>query len=1058
MGCPQDPIPTRLSQSVGGNEREVGWAFINIQGMRSKQEELKELMTGQKLGLLGLAETWLWPGEDVSIGGYKWVGVAREGQVGRGGVGMLISDAYSVVEEDVGLLGKGLESVWARVSGEGIKDTLVGVVYISPHTRGEMLAGKGDQLADIVLEKQQEGLEVVVMGDFNAHFDGSHLALDARASLVESLSRVANLSVMNWQAGVVGKWTWGCESRQSVLDYVLVSGWWEDRISRFSIDDEGFFEIGSDHNLLLWHIVVGERKGVNGRDKMRRKCRGEWKWRVGGKVDWDRYRERVEETMDSFAKDMVSEPESGWTAEGRYKVFQSYLNEAASKSLGKHFCGSSGKGKKGWWDVEVKQAIKLRREASRVHRFYKKLSADFPGVITQDVVKVKWENYLRLKQAAKELVKQKMEKERAQILDEMRKTGGYNSRFFWRRAKVKKGKGLTKLKDDSGVVITEEDEVANMAGLHFETLGSGEWVDSGEVGEELEDSTFVADQLDEDVAAGLDRKLSYEEVVKAIRGMKRGKGVGGDKISSEMLVNGGDMLWGNLHALLQTCWEEEFIPAEWTEGIIVPLHKEGDEYDIGNYRGITLGSHIGKVFCSIMKERLCQAVEGDIIGEAQGGFRKNRQTVDHLFVVSGIAQLRRIEGKKTWMAFLDLKKAYDSVWREGLWEKLEAYGIKGKFLRLCKKLYASVSARVRVGQTLSDTFRVRCGLRQGCVLSPCLFSLFIMDLAGELESRGLGVRVKGQWMGSCFFADDIVLLASSAGELQAMLDVAAAYASRWHLRFNPKKCGVLIVGQKKRDRKWRLGKDKIKEVDEYKYLGVWLNRQATSHNHVKHICEKASTLHGLGRKAKFWRGTEDIEAGLVMWDAVCNSKLNYGSEVWACGSRSDESRLEQVQERGGRVILGVSWRFPGVVVRGDLGWVKLRTDRHIKALGFAGRLRGMGKLRWPKIVGEALANKRGKGSWVDYIRSLMDSYRIQEEWAKEEWSEKQWKRLVHRTVREVAGIEWRQEVLNRGDVGSYGDRHEQLSRAEYLRGFRKGNEVREKIKERCEWGQHWEGI
>ena len=57
-------------------------------------------------------------------------------------------------------------------------------------------------------------------------------------------------------------------------------------------------------------------------------------------------------------------------------------------------------------------------------------------------------------------------------MDEMRKTGGYNSRFFWRRAKVKKGKGLTKLKDDSGVVITEEDEVANMAGLHFETLGT----------------------------------------------------------------------------------------------------------------------------------------------------------------------------------------------------------------------------------------------------------------------------------------------------------------------------------------------------------------------------------------------------------------------------------------------------------------------------------------------------------------------------------------------------------------------------------------------------------
>ena len=122
------------------------------------------------------------------------------------------------------------------------------------------------------------------------------------------------------------------------------------------------------------------------------------------------------------------------------------------------------------------------------------------------------------------------------------------------------------------------------------------------------------------------------------------------------------MLWGNLHALLVTCWEEEFIPEECTEGTMVPLFKEGDECDGGNYRGITL-SHIGKVLCSIMKERLYRAVEGVVIGEAQGGFRKKRQTVDHLFVVNGVVQLRHIEGKKTWMAFLDLRKAYDSVWR-----------------------------------------------------------------------------------------------------------------------------------------------------------------------------------------------------------------------------------------------------------------------------------------------------------------------------------------------------------------------------------------------------------
>ena len=73
-----------------------------------------------------------------------------------------------------------------------------------------------------------------------------------------------------------------------------------------------------------------------------------------------------------------------------------------------------------------------------------------------------------------------------------------------------------------------------------------------------------------------------------------------------------------------------------------------------------------------------------------------------------------------------------------------------------------------------------------------------------------------------------------------MLDVAAEFASRWCLKFNPKKCGVLVVGQKKQQRRWRLGKDKIVVVDEYKYLGVWINRQANGDTHVKHLHEKAA--------------------------------------------------------------------------------------------------------------------------------------------------------------------------------------------------------------------------
>ena len=108
----------------------------------------------------------------------------------------------------------------------------------------------------------------------------------------------------------------------------------------------------------------------------------------------------------------------------------------------------------------------------------------------------------------------------------------------------------------------------------------------------------------------------------------------------------------NIHRVLQSCWKEEYIPKEWMEGVVVPMHKEGDVTQISNDREVTLGRHFGKLFGQILKRRLTTVVEREgILGEAQGCFGKTRQTVDQLIVPKSIIQLRRSQGKKTWLAF-----------------------------------------------------------------------------------------------------------------------------------------------------------------------------------------------------------------------------------------------------------------------------------------------------------------------------------------------------------------------------------------------------------------------
>lgn len=91
--------------------------------------------------------------------------------------------------------------------------------------------------------------------------------------------------------------------------------------------------------------------------------------------------------------------------------------------------------------------------------------------------------------------------------------------------------------------------------------------------------------------------LEYEEVREPLKMLKCGKRVGGDRFGSGMLERGGEILWHSLREPLECCLSEEYIPREWTKGIIVPQQKGGDETERKAYKGAMLGSHIGKLFC-----------------------------------------------------------------------------------------------------------------------------------------------------------------------------------------------------------------------------------------------------------------------------------------------------------------------------------------------------------------------------------------------------------------------------------------------------------------------------
>ena len=165
-------------------------------------------------------------------------------------------------------------------------------------------------------------------------------------------------------------------------------------------------------------------------------------------------------------------------------------------------------------------------------------------------------------------------------------------------------------------------------------------------------------------------------------------------------------------------------PAEWKDGIIVSLYKgKGPNNECGSYRPISLLSVPGKVFSHVILQRI-QPLLQMTQRPQQSGFTAGRSTIDAILAVRLLPELHRQFNRPLYVAFVDIKSAFDSVDRNALWKALRARGIPGILLNLTEDLHTH-TAKVRIGNKFSRHFSTTSGVRQGCVLAPALFLVAI---------------------------------------------------------------------------------------------------------------------------------------------------------------------------------------------------------------------------------------------------------------------------------------------------------------------------------------------
>lgn len=451
-------------------------------------------------------------------------------------------------------------------------------------------------------------------------------------------------------------------------------------------------------------------------------------------------------------------------------------------------------------------------------------------------------------------------------------------------------------------------------------------------------------------ASALNTDVTEAEVAASVRRLKRGKAVGSDGLCAEVLKEGGPAMLQCLHELIRLVWLGGEVPMDWLRGIVVPLHKDGDKRQPLNYRPITLLSIVGKVYTSVLCARLTDWAESQgIIVQEQGGFRPKRGCPEQVFALTELIKLRRMAELNTYACFIDIKKAYDTVWHDGLKAKLLKYGIHGRmFVAICS-LYEACESSVNLGATLGYTafFPVETGVRQGCVLSPILYSLFINDLAlqlKQLEAEGIGVPLGTGRLCILLYADDIVLLGESPEQLRRLMASLSDYTTQWRFAVNHAKCGLMRFGPTGTaplpDVRLTIGRDAVPWVTCYKYLGVELHsdRSKPFSQFKRRILASATRAGHMVGGMGMYSGKLSVPLGDQVYCAMVRPLLEYCSEVW---STVRFPAAERVQSAMGKRILACPLRTSSEAVRGELGWMSMEARYQQARVCFWGKLTQM---------------------------------------------------------------------------------------------------------------------
>ena len=452
-------------------------------------------------------------------------------------------------------------------------------------------------------------------------------------------------------------------------------------------------------------------------------------------------------------------------------------------------------------------------------------------------------------------------------------------------------KGTTRstvIKDRNGNILTDRNEVLERWREYVEELYSDQRGEKPDFG---------------DIEPG--PPILKGEVQKVVKNMKWRKSEGSDGVVVEMVEAAGDFAIDKITKLTNAIYSTGIVPQNMKESEFIVIPKKNGAVDCSKHRTISIMSQLAKILLKVLDERLKRKVE-EGVDKAQFGFRKGCGTRNATFMLRTVIERAVEKQKDLYMCFIDFEKAFDTVRHEMLMERLRQIGVDAADLRVITNLYWGQRALVRIGDDRSGWTEIQRGVRQGCVLSPDLFSLYSQAVMDELVDME-GIRIGGININNIRYADDTVLIADTEEKLQRLVDSLNEGCERYGLKINIGKTEVM--GLTKRPEQLpvsiSLRGDTLNQVSSFKYLGSLVSEDGKCDPDIRVRIGMAKTAFGQLRKILTSLAI-NIRTRVRVLKAYVWSVLLFGCEAWTI-SKEMRKRLQAAEMWFYRRMLRVPW-------------------------------------------------------------------------------------------------------------------------------------------------------